>query len=941
MSESEVDISQTKKYKEMLGLTNFQATTGGTIMKASGTIQSDIYVSGTANIGGICTINSLLYVSGNTLFSDSVTINSNLYVSNDCIILGKASINSNLNIGGTTDLLGNLNIYGNTIIKDSVTCFSSINISGSSSFKDFIKLNNVKSLTNNLSFYGDNINIGNNDSLINITGTTYYVATNDLKVLDKYITINNDAINKNSNGGNCGIEILGTNGNGYIKTKPDGSRYEIVAPNERIKRYISVLDENNGLNISGNTILTTGATFNSSLNVFGNTILINNSTILSSLSISGNTIFNNNVSSLSNINILGNTIFNGSLSIDKSLYINGNMILEGSTTITSDINILGNTTILGDITLNSNLNISGNTILKGKTLLHKSLYISDKSIIQGITTVLSSLNISGYTSIYGESTINNNLLVSNNTLINGSTTILSDLNVSGNIELSGNMTLGSILDTSLDIRTNLIILSEIITQLPDYKNNQEASSGGLPLWGFYRTGGILKIRLDDIKPVLQLVENRIINLVYGQIYRDPGVTASDTVDGSLIPKLISIVKDNNNYLDTEISISGPTDIIGTNTLNEGQYTLTYQAIDNAGNKGFETRTLNIILDGTPPELILQGSTIISASAQNKYLDPGVRVIDTYDLNPIVRIIEIMKDSINYINNPIIISNIPTIVTPSLSLVEGEYSIKYIATDSSGNVSIPLYRILNVTPDVLISSFYVYDNYTTMIQYSYMQYTDKRVPLYFYNIDNIYYWKWGSISYQYTFPQDDPRDPITIIVDPSINGFMSAGQSWGLSSTFLNNIGFKYDMPWCFVIRGKRIRKSNGGLQLVFDTNASEWNSNSSSGRVYEGQFILYLSSNTYINAVNSNIITQYTDDSFFDSEFYMILSYDSSKTIKSEIMALDGTIKNSVVFNNYTYSNMSNPFHIFMDDDIYSYSYGILFSKIYLTYDQFKLYFEL
>ena len=593
MSESEVDIYQTKKYKEMLGLTNFQAITGGTIMKASGTIQSDIYVSGTANIGGICTINSLLYVSGNTLFSDSITINSNLYVSENCIILGRASINSNLSISGITNLLGNLNIYGNTIVKDSVTCYSSINISGSSSFKDFIKLNNIKSLTNNLSFYGDNINIGNNDSLINIIGTTYYIATNDLKVLDKYITINNDAINKNSNGGNCGIEILGTNGrNGYIKTKPDGSRYEIVAPNEQIKRYISVLDENNGLNISGNTILTTGATFNSSLNVFGNTILINNSTILSSLSISGNTIFNNNVSYLSNINILGDTIFNGSTTIDKSLYINGNMILEGSTTITSDINILGNTTILGNITLNSNLNILGNTILKGKTLLHKSLYISDKSIIQGITTVISSLNISGYTSIYGESTINNNLLVSNKTLINGSTTILSDLNVSGNIELYGNMTLGSILDTSLDIRTNLIILSEIISQLPDYKNNQEASLGGIPLWGFYRTGGILKIRLDDTPPLLTLVGNELINLLHGEMYRDPGVLAHDTVDGLLIPKLISIVDiNNNNYLDIEISILGQTDIIAT--LNNGQYTLTYQAIDNAGNKGIITRILNV------------------------------------------------------------------------------------------------------------------------------------------------------------------------------------------------------------------------------------------------------------------------------------------------------------------------------------------------------------
>ena len=90
------------------------------------------------------------------------------------------------------------------------------------------------------------------------------------------------------------------------------------------------------------------------------------------------------------------------------------------------------------------------------------------------------------------------------------------------------------------------MISEIISNLPNYKNNTEAVSGGIPLWGFYRTGGILKIRLDDTPPQLSLVGNNIINLLYGNMYIDPGVNAYDNVDGTLIPDLILII--DNSFL---------------------------------------------------------------------------------------------------------------------------------------------------------------------------------------------------------------------------------------------------------------------------------------------------------------------------------------------------------------------------------------------------------
>ena len=61
---SNADLYATKKYKEMLGLTNFNYVTNTTIMVADVTI-----------LGG-------LYISTTTVFNKDTTINSSLNISN-------------------------------------------------------------------------------------------------------------------------------------------------------------------------------------------------------------------------------------------------------------------------------------------------------------------------------------------------------------------------------------------------------------------------------------------------------------------------------------------------------------------------------------------------------------------------------------------------------------------------------------------------------------------------------------------------------------------------------------------------------------------------------------------------------------------------------------------------------------------------------------------
>ena len=130
--------------------------------------------------------------------------------------------------------------------------------------------------------------------------------------------------------------------------------------------------------------------------------------------------------------------------------------------------------------------------------------------------------------------------------------------------------------------------------MPNYKDNAAAVSAGVPLWGFYRTGGVLKIRLNDIPPNIMLIGPGTITISYGSMYTDPGVVASGIVDGQIIPNLISINDNTNiNYLldNIPIPITGPTDI--SNSLPVNQYVLTYIATDNAGNNTTITRNLNV------------------------------------------------------------------------------------------------------------------------------------------------------------------------------------------------------------------------------------------------------------------------------------------------------------------------------------------------------------
>jgi hypothetical protein len=220
--------------------------------------------------------------------------------------------------------------------------------------------------------------------------------------------------------------------------------------------------------------------------------------------------------------------------------------------------------------------VSNNTIINGTVSINSSLYVSG-SLSMNTGTINSNLYVNNNTLINNNITILSSLLISNTSILNNTTTINNSLNVSGNTTINGNITLGNTL-------TNLNILGKIIGNLPEYSDNTSAISNGVPLWGWYRTGGIIKIRLSDQPPILNLSGSSTINITSGNTFNDPGVYAYDNIDGILVPYLTSINNTStSNIIINQIPITGTTLITNTTILPIGNYIITYNAINTSSN----------------------------------------------------------------------------------------------------------------------------------------------------------------------------------------------------------------------------------------------------------------------------------------------------------------------------------------------------------------------
>jgi hypothetical protein len=210
-----------------------------------------------------------------------------------------------------------------------------------------------------------------------------------------------------------------------------------------------------------------------------------------------------------------------------------------------------------------------------------------------------------------------------------------------------------VLGLSVDVEVNATVNTDIVG---DYNVTYSAvdAIGN-------RATAIRVVRVIDVTPpVITLQgENPFIAEV-GTNFTIPGATAVDAVDGN-----VSVI-----IRDDEV-----------NSTKIGEYTVEYFATDRAGNEANVTRVIKVI-DTTPPVITLNGNEHMDVLLNSTFDDPGATATDNSGENITVEV----NGTVN-------------------SRVAGDYTLTYIAVDSSGNratktrsVSIILGQAPNLTVD---------------------------------------------------------------------------------------------------------------------------------------------------------------------------------------------------------------------------------------------------
>ena len=159
---------------------------------------------------------------------------------------------------------------------------------------------------------------------------------------------------------------------------------------------------------------------------------------------------------------------------------------------------------------------------------------------------------------------------------------------------------------------------------------------------FYNS--ISNIVYDVTPPVITLIEvngSAIINHEINTTYTDAGATVIDNIDGDIYNSLI-------------------TDTSAVNTAVLGTYNVSYTITDNAGNSATKLRVVNVV-DTTNPVITLLGDNEITLDNGTAYVEPGYSASDNS------------------------LESITVMVSGSVDVnTDGDYTLTYSATDSTGN-----------------------------------------------------------------------------------------------------------------------------------------------------------------------------------------------------------------------------------------------------------------
>jgi hypothetical protein len=313
----------------------------------------------------------------------------------------------------------------------------------------------------------------------------------------------------------------------------------------------------------------------------------------------------------------------GLTNVDNTSDLNKPISIATQTALNSKLNLVGGT-LTGGLT-GTTASFSGPLVANGATLVggltgttasfSGPMVANGATLTSGLTGTTASFSeplvANGATLVGGltgtTASFSGPLAANGATLIGGLTG--TSASFSGPLAANGGLT-----GTTASFSADLTVLGRIFCVLPEYIDNTAAKNAGIPIGALYRTGGIIKIRLDDISPVLTLSGNANI-VVKSLTYTDPGVTATDNYDSSVSVYLTSFLFNSTNIISSPVLINGTNTVVTTTTpLQFGNiYTLTYTATDTTGNVTTINRNVSIV-DPTVTTTYLYTSTNIRATS---------------------------------------------------------------------------------------------------------------------------------------------------------------------------------------------------------------------------------------------------------------------------------------------------------------------------------------
>ncbi|MCW9018443.1 MAG: DUF5011 domain-containing protein, partial [Kangiellaceae bacterium] len=160
---------------------------------------------------------------------------------------------------------------------------------------------------------------------------------------------------------------------------------------------------------------------------------------------------------------------------------------------------------------------------------------------------------------------------------------------------------------------------------------------------------------DQTAPVISLVGDSSVTIAQDSTYTDAGASASDNNDGDITSSIVTV-----NSVDTSTV---------------GNYTVTYNVTDAAGNAAVEVTRTVTVTDQIAPVISLVGDATVTVAQGSSYNDQGATANDNNDGEISSAIVTV---------NPVDINTV------------GSYTVTYNVADAAGNAAVQVTRTVIVT-----------------------------------------------------------------------------------------------------------------------------------------------------------------------------------------------------------------------------------------------------